>query len=153
MWFSLVVDMGRKYRAMKLKCSDHTKFYIHKGWAAMASTKFAVISWPGERMKRCVNWILHDDVIKWKHFPRYWPFCVGNSPVTGGQWRGALMFSLICAWINRSVNNREAGDLRLYRAHYDVIVMNYEWEIVGRMNSLVIGLIWNVWDMWNKPCI
>ena len=25
---------------------------------------------------------LHDDVIKWKHFPRYWLF-VGNSPVTG----------------------------------------------------------------------
>ena len=23
----------------------------------------------------------HDDVIKWKHFPRYWPFLVGNSPV------------------------------------------------------------------------
>ena len=25
----------------------------------------------------------HDDVIKWKHFPRHWPFCAGNSPVTG----------------------------------------------------------------------
>ena len=25
----------------------------------------------------------HDGVIKWKHFPRYWPFCAGNSPVTG----------------------------------------------------------------------
>ena len=25
---------------------------------------------------------LHDDVFKWKHFPRYWPFA-GNSPVTG----------------------------------------------------------------------
>ena len=24
----------------------------------------------------------HDDVIQWKHFPRYWPY-VGNSPVTG----------------------------------------------------------------------
>ena len=33
------------------------------------------------------------------------------------------MFSLICAWINRWVNNREAGDLRRHRAHYDVIVM------------------------------
>ena len=48
---------------------------------------------------------LHDDVIKWKHFPRYWPFVRGihrwpvNSPHKG-QWRGALMFSLICAWIN-----------------------------------------------------
>ena len=33
------------------------------------------------------------------------------------------MFSLICAWINGRVNNRKAGDLRHYRAHYDVIVM------------------------------
>ena len=57
----------------------------------------------------------HDDVIKWKHFPRYWPFVRGihRSPVNSphkGQWRGALMFSLICAWINGWVNNREAGD-------------------------------------------
>ena len=34
------------------------------------------------------------------------------------------MFSLICVWINGWVNNREAGDLRRYRAHYDVIVMS-----------------------------
>ena len=71
---------------------------------------------------------LHDDVIKWKHFPRYWPFVRGihRSPVNSphkGQWRGAIMFSLICVWINGWVNNREAGDLRRYRAHYDVTVM------------------------------
>ena len=40
-----------------------------------------------------------------------------------GQWRGTLMFSLICSWINGWVNNREAGDLRRYRTHYDVSVM------------------------------
>ena len=44
-------------------------------------------------------------------------------PVTGdfshkGQWRGALMFSLIRAWINGQVNNREAGDLWRHRTHY-----------------------------------
>ena len=44
-------------------------------------------------------------------------------PPTQGQWGGALMFSLICAWINSWVNNREAGDLRRHRSHYDVIVM------------------------------
>ena len=47
----------------------------------------------------------HDDVIKWKHFPRHWPFVRGihRSPVNSprkGQWRGALVFSLICVWIN-----------------------------------------------------
>ena len=40
-----------------------------------------------------------------------------------GQWRGALMFSFICVWINGWVSNREADDLRRYRAHYDVIVI------------------------------
>ena len=54
--------------------------------------------------------------------------CAGNSPVPvnsphKGQWRRALMLSLICVWINGWVNNREAGDLRRHRAHYDVIVM------------------------------
>ena len=59
--------------------------------------------------------MIHDDVIKWKHFPRYWPFVRGihRSPVNSpceGQWRGALMFPMICVWINCWVNNREAGD-------------------------------------------
>ena len=70
----------------------------------------------------------HDDVIKWTHFPRYWPFVRGihrsqvNSPHKD-QWPGALMFSLIFVWINNWVNNREAGDLRRHRSHYDVTVM------------------------------
>ena len=68
--------------------------------------------------------VRHDDVTKWKHFPRYWPFVRGihRSPVNSphkSQWRGALMFPLICGW----ANNREAGDLRRHRAHYDVSVM------------------------------
>ena len=71
----------------------------------------------------------HDDVIKWRHFPRNWPFVRGihRSPVNSlhkAQWRGALMLSLICARINGRVNNGEAGDLRRYRAHCDVIVMH-----------------------------
>ena len=74
-------------------------------------------------------WPQQDDVIKWKHFPRYWPFVRGThrSPMISphkGQWRGTLIFSLICAWINCWVNNREAGDLRSHRAHYDVTVMS-----------------------------
>ena len=70
----------------------------------------------------------HDDVIKWKHFLRYWPFVRGihrspvNSPLKG-QWRRALILSLICVWISGWVNNREAGNLRRYHAHYDVSVM------------------------------
>ena len=69
----------------------------------------------------------------WRHemetFSALLAICAGNSPVPGefphkGQWRGALMFSLICVWINGWVNNRKAGDLRRYCIHYDVIVMD-----------------------------
>ena len=77
-------------------------------------------------LSKLFHW--HDDVMKWKHFPCSWPFVWGihRSPVNfphKGLWRGALMFSLICVWINGWVNNRKAGDLRRYRAHYDVTVM------------------------------
>ena len=70
--------------------------------------------------------VFHVDVIRWRPFPRYWPFVREihrppvNFPHKGQQWRGALMFPLICAWIHGWVNNRETGDLR---RHYDVIVM------------------------------
>ena len=79
-----------------------------------------------ESLKSAAN---RHDVITWKHFSRCWPFVRGirRSPVNSphkGQWRGALKISLICAWIKVWVNNREAGDLRHHRAHYDVIVIN-----------------------------
>ena len=81
---------------------------------------------------------IHDDVIKWKRFTAQLVLCAGNSPVPvnsphKGQWRGALVFSLICVWINCWVNNREAGDLRRYRGYYDVIVMyglDTNWALV-----------------------
>ena len=91
----------------------------------------------------------HHDVIKWKHFPRYRPFVRGiqrtlvNSPHKG-QWRGALMFSLICVCINGWVNNRGAGDLRRYRAHYDVTVMISEHFTIGSSNVI------NYWTLKNK---
>ena len=87
-------------------------------WIVSARRQYAIQSLPTN----------HDDVIICKHFPRYLPFVRGihrypvNSPHTG-QWHGALMFSLICVWINDWVNNREASDLRRYRTHYDVILM------------------------------
>ena len=90
----------------------------------------------------------YDDVINWKHFPRYWPFVRGirrfpvNSPHKG-QWCGALMFSLICVWINSSANNREAGYLRRYRTHYDVIIMmlTYHW---WKWLHISLHLIWDL---------
>ena len=57
--------------------------------------------------------MVHDDIIKWTHFPCYWPFVqeIHWSPVNSphkGQWRGALMFSLICAWTKCWINNQDA---------------------------------------------
>ena len=95
---------------------------------------------------------IHDDVIKWRHFPRYWPFVRGthrpsvNSPHKN-QWRVALMFPLICAWTNGCANNREAGDLRHHCAHYDVTVMNlvifssYEMTFVSSKSGLCHALV------------
>ena len=64
----------------------------------------SIVTSSPERKQR-LFYVHYDDVIKWKHFPRYWPFVLGihRSPVNSphkGQWRGALMFSLISAWIN-----------------------------------------------------
>ena len=58
----------------------------------------------------------HEDVVKWKHFPHYWPFA--QRPVTRSF---DVFFDLRLN--NDWVNNREAGDLRRHRAHYGVIVM------------------------------
>ena len=85
------------------------------------------------------KWILHDDVIKLKYFPRYWPFVRGihrwpvNSPHKG-QWCRALMFSLICARTNGWVHNGDARDLRCYRVHYDVTVM-----IMAKLTERFLG--------------
>ena len=99
----------------------------------------------------------HDDVIKWKHFSRYWPFVreIHRSPVNSphkGQWRGALMFSLIYVWTNRCVNNLDAGDSIRHHAHYDVTVILYmirvtlwfSWSDHGRRwqpDSLMPGVV------------
>ena len=102
---------------------------------------FAVLS-----TLQLLNVPLHDDVIKWKHFPRNWPFVWGihRSPVNSphkGKWVGALMFSLICVWINDWVNNREGGDLIRYRAHYEVIVMDLAWP--WNRESVVVLVTWD----------
>ena len=98
------------------------------------------------RTRGCWSW--------WRHqretFSASLALCAGNSPVTGefphrGQWRGALMFSLICAWINGSVNNREAGDLRRHCAHYDVTVMmawQSNWLPIARpVSHSTVGIV------------
>ena len=107
--------------------------------------------WPWSMWKKSARKSLqkHDDVIKRKHFPRYWPFVRGiqRSPVNSphnGQWRGALMFSLICARINAWVNNREVDDLRRHRPHYNVIVMKF-----NKVLSMYLCLMYYI----NQHCV
>ena len=74
----------------------------------------------------------HDEVIKWKHFPFYWPFVWGNPPVTGGfppqrPVTRSFDVSLICTWTNCWANNRDVGDVIRHRAHYDVTVVPWRW--------------------------
>ena len=84
------------------------------------------VHWHWEESKRL------NELTWWRHqtetFSALLALCAGihRSPVNSlhkVQWRGALMFSLIGAWISSWVNNCEAGDLRRQHAHYDVIVM------------------------------
>ena len=76
----------------------------------------------------------------WRHqmetFSALLAICTG---ITGGfrrkgQWRGALMFSLIYVWTERWVNNRASGDLRRHRTHYDVTVVSVT-ESGGRLTT------------------
>ena len=71
----------------------------HKGTVILSFDFFV-------RLCSGLPWLHHDDVIKWKHFPRYWPFerRIHWSPVNSphkGQWRGALIFSLICERLSK----------------------------------------------------
>ena len=104
-------------------CIAEAVLYVAHQPFQVSSTCSTVPLWRGHFFPKS-----NDDVIKWKHFPCHWSFVWGihRSPMNSphkGQWRGALMFSLICVWINGWVNNREAGDLRSYHAHNDVTVM------------------------------
>ena len=95
-----------------------------------------------------------DDEPWWRHqietFYASLAICAGihRSPVNSphkGQWRGALMFSLICVWINGWVNKREAGDLRRYRAHYDVSVMTNSCTKVAQLAHMCSEVQWTWW--------
>ena len=70
------------------------------------------------------------------------------SPVDyphNGQWRGTLMFSLICVWTNGWANNRDAGDLRRYLAHYDVTVMFHHSTVFFRYDDRIISSMIDHW--------
>ena len=108
----------------------------------------------------------------WRHqmeiFPHYWPFVKGihRSPVDSsnkGQWRGALMFSLMCTSTNGWANCRDTGNLRRHGAHCDVtvIISGPMWCIYPYSSVLLLWLeedmdkiTWfhNMVTWWWNPC-
>ena len=80
-----------------------SKWFLWLTWRVRCQTLATVRESPCRFLTKIHT--VHDDVIKWKLFPRFWTFVLGihrgpvNSPQKG-QWHGALMFSLICAWTN-----------------------------------------------------
>ena len=127
-WLSSISYTNENRRQKSLKTEQTPSICMWQNYMQSDGLEKQWCPWQSVCTNIIMNFAKHDDVIKWKHFPRYWTFVRGihrwpvNSPHKG-QCRGALMFSLTCAWISRWVNNHEAGDLRRYRAHYDVIVM------------------------------
>ena len=147
-------------------------FLIHvikpnTGWLSLAlliSVDTVINLWQNKyyifQERSCSHFILP----WWRHqmetFSALLALCAGNSlvPVNSphkGQWRGALMLSLICAWINDWVNNREAGDLRRHRGHYDVNVMTWlviyeicyqsHYSLSGKTSSNIQRDVLKVW--------
>ena len=76
----------------------------------------------------------------------------GKSSGHNGQWRGALMFSLICGW----ANTRDTGDLRRHRTHYDVTVMIifvYDYyEAWLPPPAMELQLLWSIKTLVINPC-
>ena len=115
-----------------------------QGWPS-SDLKCPVYGISTTKVKSIIQ-LVHDDVIKWKHFLRYWPFLRGVNSLHKGQWRRALMFSLIYARINGRVNSGEAGALRRHRAHYDVILMaRNECDIGNRYQLLAVEQYFRKW--------
>ena len=104
--------------------------FVYISWILFQMLRLVYVCFSSIHVKGGVRRVPHYDVTKWKHFPRHWPFvwAIHRLPVNSphkGQWRGAVMLSLIWAWINGWVKNRNDGDLRRHRDHYDVIAMRY----------------------------
>ena len=131
--------MGLNVVHLRSKLGSRIRFLWRNCWRKLAlETPHQVRSlWPHDWPFRMISESMCRDVYEvegisvtwWRDqketFSALLALCAGihRSPVNSphkGQWRGALLFSLICTWINDWVNNRETGDSKRQRIHYDV---------------------------------
>ena len=93
---------------------------------------------------------IHDDVIT---FSAWLVLCEGNPPVTDGfpsQRPVTQSIDVFITWTDGWANNRDVGDLRRHRAHFDVIVMYIKSATQikpkhnkGQIDSTVSGKHWS----------
>ena len=88
----------------------------------------------------------HGEVIKWKYFPRDWPF-------VQGQWCRTLMFAFICVWANGWATNRDADDLRCHRAPSLWRHCNDGEKAVSILVSSAQHILpwWSSWQWFDRP--
>ena len=126
--------MGCSFGWENYPCSNRTVFLFSSDflatWAFIQSSMWCSTSVRWYPWIRTHGWRWIPGWLNWR-----WREEVGTCPWVStrktltlilGQWRGALMFSLVCAWTNGLVNNHDAGDLRRHRSNYDVSVMTVE---------------------------
>ena len=136
-YFVIVIDVPLEAKYKHLATTQG----FTQGW--VVSRKLDDFHALHQRLIQVLN--MHDDIIKWKHFPRYWPFVRGihRSPVNSlhkGQWHGAFDVFFDLRWINGWVNSHEAGDLGCRRAHYDTTVMD-GWSHCGLVMLICVRKI------------
>ena len=132
------------YQYRKSHCGDKTVV----GFPLLVKWHLYVESGPWlQNLGKRKNVISHH--IKWSVL--YMRKKIWHFKIHKGQWCGALMFSLISAWINGWINNHKSGDLKRNHAHYDIIVMNEltpELKSVSCFDKTVFPCL--VWDSHHK---
>ena len=108
-WHLWIFDIWREDMWLQHYLRRHTYVWKHRAW------------WSWSLRGKDLKWFTVYPM-KYAHI-LWWRHQMETFSLLLAQWRGTLIFSLICAWINGWINNREAGDLRRHRHHYDVIVM------------------------------
>ena len=144
-------------------CFDH-QVWLWNLIPNVLSTRHVCIPWAASKARVCPTCYNrmehlpcserhpHDDVIKWKHFPRNWwlALCAGNSPMNSphkGQWRRALMFFFDLRPIKRLSKQSwgwwfETPSCSLWR-HCNVATMHHSHHVHGKGSiyaAVVAGL-------------
>ena len=121
--------------AFKFECSHliNYPFIMTQVACVLKTNRFWIMACSPYGTKPLCKTRAHDDVIKWKHSPRCWPFVRGihRSPVNSPH--GTSDTELWCfLWFapekNSWVYNRQTGDLRRHLTRNDVNVM---WFIIN----------------------